>query len=362
MSVSFLFQVSSFKNRTEMVLCWDLCFLRMKFLRTFEDKLITIWVQIRDLFLYVFRHAIIVNGYVDDRTWRGIRHRNWGDDLNYYFLQELTGRPVVMYHNFKLANLLCMKNYLCIGTMIDAKNVVNSKSIIWGSGVSGLERSFVHPDHIISVRGPRTKDFCNRYGVKCPDVYGDPALLLSLLYQPRRWKLTPHYRIGLIPNIADTEHPVVADLLRNATAYIKVIDMSSYNCWKDIIDTICSCDFILSSSLHGLIVSDVYQIPNIWIRLTGKAIVGHLKFLDYCDSVERNIVKPVRIEKTSDITDLLDNADSYFSCADPEKVKELQDGLIAVAPFKLKIPRRSSLGPLGHFRSIPEKEPSNSIV
>ena len=302
-----------------------------------KSLILTLWVQIRDLYLYICRHAIIVNGYVDDHTWRGIRHRNWGDDLNYFFLRELTGRPVVMYHNFKFAKWFRLKNYLCIGTMIDAKNVVNSKSIIWGSGVSGLERSFVHPDHIISVRGPRTKDFCNRYGVECPDVYGDPALLLSLLYQPPRLQLTPHYRIGLIPNVADMEHPAVAELLQNATGHIKVIDMSRYNCWKDIIDTICSCDFILSSSLHGLIVSDVYQIPNIWISLTGKAIVGHLKFLDYFDSVERKIVKPIRIDKTLDIADIVDHAVLYFSCADADKVKELQQVLIKVAPFKLRL-------------------------
>lgn len=316
--------------------------MAMHSLRLFEHKLISLWLQIRNMYLYFCRNAIIINCYVDDHTWRGIRHRNWGDDLNYYFLRELSGRPIVMFHSFMLAKRFHLKNYLCIGTLLDAVNYSNAQTIVWGSGVSGLERSFVHPDHIVSVRGPRTKDFCIRYGVECPDVYGDPALLLSLLYQPTRRKLTPHYRIGLIPNIADMEHPVVADLLQNATAYIKVIDMSRYNCWKDIIDTICSCDFILSSSLHGLIVSDVYQIPNIWISLTGKAIVGYLKFLDYFDSVGRNIEKPFRIEKTADVVDVVDHVDMYFSCADPEKVKELQDGLIAVAPFKLVIGRRNA--------------------
>ncbi len=309
----------------------------MKFLGTLGDKLITLWVQIRDLYLYAFRHAIIVNGYVDDHTWRGIRHRNWGDDLNYYFLQELTGRPVIFYHNFKIAKLLHLKNYLCIGTIIDALNVVNMQSIIWGSGVSGLERSFVHPDNILSVRGPKTREFCIRYGIDCPEFYGDPALLLPLLYQSPPQNLIPRYRLGIIPNIADMDHPVIVALLHNAPASIKIIDMSHYNCWKDIIDLICSCDYILSSSLHGLIVSDVYQIPNRWISITGKAIVGYLKFLDYFDSVERYIEKPVHIEKIVDIADLAGHPDLYFSCADLERIKELQQGLIEVAPFKLKI-------------------------
>ena len=300
-----------------------------------KSKLLSFWVQIRDVYLYFFRHAIIVNGYVDDHTWWGIRHRNWGDDLNYYLIHEITGRPVIFYHNFKVAKWFHLNNYLCIGTIIDAVKVVNTHSIIWGSGASGIERSFIHPEKVLSVRGPRTRDYCIRYGVDCPQMFGDPALLLSLVYKPLHQKLTSHYHLGLIPNIADMEHPVVVDLLHNAPTYIKVINMSQYNCWEDIIDVICSCDYILSSSLHGLIVSDAYQVPNGWISLTGKAIVGYLKFLDYFDSVERYIEKPVHIEKIADIADLAGHPNLYFSCADLEKVKELQDGLIKAAPFKL---------------------------
>ena len=102
-----------------------------------KNKIITLWIQLRDLFLYIFRHAIIVNGYVDDHTWLGIRHRNWGDDLNYYMIGLLTGRPVIFYHNFRLAKWLHLKNYLCIGTLLDAVNYSNSNTIVWGSGVSG---------------------------------------------------------------------------------------------------------------------------------------------------------------------------------------------------------------------------------
>ena len=81
----------------------------------FLFKLISIWVQIRNLWLYYFRHAIIVNCWVDDHTWSGINHRNWGDDLNYYFIKLLTGRPVVTLFNFRLARRRNFKNFMCIG-------------------------------------------------------------------------------------------------------------------------------------------------------------------------------------------------------------------------------------------------------
>lgn len=298
--------------------------------------ILTSWVQIRDLYLYMFRHAIIVNGYVDDHTWHGMRHRNWGDDLNYYFLRELTGRPVVFYNNFKFAKRLKLKNYLCIGTLLDAVNYANAQTIVWGSGVSGQERSFVHPENILAVRGKKTKEFCDRYNVKCPEVYGDSALLLPLVYQPKGWKLKPEttrYRLGIIPHVVDLHHPVIEEIRKEHADEILIIDLAHYEKWTDVIDQICSCDRILSSSLHGIITSDAYGIPNCWIELSGKVLAGYFKYLDYASSVDRQFEKPIQINETTDITNL---TDSLFSCADREKIKELQQGLLAVAPFKCK--------------------------
>ena len=295
-----------------------------------NSRFVTLAVFFRDLFLFFFRHALIVNGYVDDHTFKGIRHRNWGDDLNYYFLQMMTGRPVVFCHNFKLAKWLHLRNYLCIGTLLDAVNYANAQTIVWGSGVSGQERSFVHPENILAVRGKKTKEFCDRYNVDCPEVYGDPALLLPLVYKvPRKHR----YRLGIIPHVVDLHHPVIEEIRNNHADDIQIIDLAHYDKWTDVIDQICSCERILSSSLHGIITSDAYGIPNCWIELSGKVLGGYFKYLDYASSVDRQFDKPIQIDKTTDITNL---ADSLFSCADSEKLKELQQGLLAVAPFECK--------------------------
>ena len=299
-----------------------------------KNYIITLWVQIRDMYLYIFRRAIIVNGYVDDHTWCGIRHRNWGDDLNYYFLRELTGRPVVFYQYFKLAKWLHFKNYLCIGTLLDAVKYSNGQTVVWGSGVSGQERSFVHPEKILAVRGRKTKTFCDRYDVKCPETYGDPALLLPLVYKAPR---THKYRLGIIPHVIDQHHPVIEEIRKNHADEILIIDLAHYDKWTDVIDQICSCERILSSSLHGIITSDAYGIPNCWIELSGKVLGGYFKYLDYASSVGRQFEKPIQINKIADITDLVD---SMFSCANIDRIKELQQGLLAVAPFKCRIQDR----------------------
>lgn len=300
--------------------------------------MLTLWVQIRDIYLYIFRHALIINGYVDDHAWKGIRHRNWGDDLNYYFIQMITGRPVVMYHNFKLAKWLHLKNYLCIGTLLDAVNYANAQTIVWGSGVSGQERSFVDPQNILAIRGKKTKEFCDRYGVSCPEVYGDPALLLPRFYEPkfrgeRReeigekkfWK----FKIGIIPHVIDLKHPIVEEIRKNHPE-ILIIDLAHYQKWTNVIDQICSCDCILSSSLHGLIVSDAYGIPNCWIELSGKIPAGYFKYQDYGTSVKRELARPLQIENLSDI------GLAQKQCQQWKKPEINTNALLAVCPFITK--------------------------
>lgn len=287
--------------------------------------ILIIWVQLRDLFLYVFRHAIILNGYVDDHTWRGIRHRNWGDDLNYYLLGKLTGRPVILYHNFKLAKSFHLKNYLCIGTLLDAVKYSNAQTVVWGSGVSGQERSFVHPQNILSVRGPKTKEFCDRYQVKCPEVYGDPALLLPRVYRPERGA-GDKYKLGIIPHVVDQQHPVIQEIREKYADEILIIDLAHYERWTDVIDQICSCEKILSSSLHGIIVSDAYQVPNCWIKLSGKVLSG-FKYQDYAASVGRPFDKPIKVNSVEELESL------DVECASPLTISALQEGLLKTCPF-----------------------------
>lgn len=319
-------------------------------------KVVSLWVQIRDLYLYLFKRAIIVNAWIDDHTWRGLNHRNWGDDINYYFIKELTRRPVVSLFNFRLARKFKFKNFLCIGSLLGMPGYANENTIVWGAGSFG-ELKGVVPKHICSVRGKLTCDILIETGIDCPEVYGDPALLLPLMYQPQRdappstfprrggalfetrnSKLeTKRYRLGIIPHIDDLHHPVIEEIREKHADEILIIDLALYSEWTNVIDQICSCECILSSSLHGLIVSDAYQVPSCWIELTGKILGGHFKYYDYASSVGRVFDKPYPVEKIEDVVYLSDNAESHFSCADAEKITELQQGLIETAPFKLKI-------------------------
>ena len=250
-----------------------------------------IWQQIRCSYLYWCRNALLINAYVDDDTWTGIRHSNWGDDLNYYFISHLTKRPIVFLHRFWLAKKLNFRNYLCIGTLMDAVNYSRESTIVWGTGVSGQDRLFTIPKEIRSVRGKKSIEFLQQKNMPYPALVGDPALILPLFYQPKNKE--KKYKLGIIPHVIDLEHPVIKQIQSKNSNEILIINLSKFDKWTDIIDQICSCESIASSSLHGLITSDTYGVPNCWIELSGKISGGHFKFYDYASSVNRTFNGPI---------------------------------------------------------------------
>lgn len=226
---------------------------------------------------------------------------NFGDDLNLFLVELLTGRKVIPYVYSISSRIKNKINYLCIGSIIC--QLTNEKSIIWGSGVlSPTDELPKKPLKVAAVRGPLTRDFLLKNGVDCPEIYGDPALLLSRFYQPN--ESNKKYRMGIIPHYVDKNHPSL-DVYRDADD-ILVLDVQQYGSFKSFINKLCSCQFIASSSLHGLILSDSYSIPNVWVQFSNKIIGGRFKFEDYFLSVKRPFKNyPVVINSSEQINNLL---------------------------------------------------------
>lgn len=224
---------------------------------------------------------------------------NWGDDLNRYLVEAISGKKVV----HARCQLLRKKYYLCIGSILQWHT--SKYSEVWGSGL--IEPSDVQScNRIHAVRGPLTRKELIRQGYDCPEVYGDPALLLPRFYQPKGDK--KKYKLGLICHYKEKNTDIIAKLTKNPD--IHFIDVMNYGKITDFIEEIHSCEYIISSSLHGCIVSDTYGIPNLWCRFTSyKAEGNNFKFHDYYESVNKGHIKDPYIfseEKTIDeITDII---------------------------------------------------------
>src|SRR5699024_7687362 len=54
---------------------------------------------------------------------------------------------------------------------------------------------------------------------------------------------------------------------------------------EEVVKQICSCEYILSTSLHGLIVAHAYSIPALWLK-KGYIDTDGFKFKDYFSSVD----------------------------------------------------------------------------
>ena len=133
----------------------------------------------------------------------------------------------------------------------------------------------------LAVRGPLTWELVRKSGGECPEIFGDPALLLPQLYTPR--KIEKKYRLGIIRHVVHRGD-------QNLGTGVKEISIlrCGYKEIESFIDELHECEAILSTSLHGLIVSHAYGIPARWCTYSdGAAIAGDgTKFLDYFLSVD----------------------------------------------------------------------------
>lgn len=222
---------------------------------------------------------VLINGFVSYKKGKPISE-NWGDDINLFFLREIINRPIMIFSQCSLAFRLNLKNYLSIGSTIDM--LCRNNTEVWGAGIIDENKPLrIKPHKVHAVRGPLTRKKLLEEGVECPEVYGDPALLIPRYYKPNVKK---KYSIGFIPHRSNLE--AIQDFTVDGTPLtlsndVLVIDLSRYDKWTDIIDQICSCKNIISASLHGLIMAEAYKIPNLWIEFGKPLIGGHFKFHDF---------------------------------------------------------------------------------
>lgn len=144
---------------------------------------------------------------------------------------------------------------------------------IWGTGIMKDDfkgywyEKYWYADHrhldIRAVRGPLTRDIYLKLGHQCPEIYGDPGILMPLIYQPKSVEKKKEYMI--IPQyVTETE-------VRKYFPDDMIISMNT-NDYKSVIDKIISCEKVYSSSLHGIILAEAYGVPAIFFRGVGAEI------------------------------------------------------------------------------------------
>lgn len=221
-------------------------------------------------------------------------HPNFGDLLTPALLKFYGFYPLFFYpHRAQLVST---------GSLIEHINP-DYKGIILGSGAIS-ETANVHFKNakILGLRGKLTKSILK---INDEITYGDPGLLASNLLKKRSLK---KYTIGIVPHYSDLENQIIWKLKEKYTSQISIIDVQ--NPPETVLSEIDECEYILSSSLHGLICSDSLGIPNRWIQLS-TLHGGDFKFRDYyslfeISSAQFKLIGAETIDELINTTSLVD--------------------------------------------------------
>ena len=119
--------------------------------------------------------------------------------------------------------------------------------------------------------------------------------------------------------------------MENGKGKVKLINLVDYGQCLDIIEQITSCEFIISSSLHGLIVSGAYGVPNVWAEFSDNIRWQYFKFRDYYSAVRETIPDPIKITFNTSLEELMEYKEEWR----PIEI-DLKKLLLA-CPFKLNL-------------------------
>lgn len=209
---------------------------------------------------------------------------NVGDSLNpdlYAFLTGSDSAPMTTDRHKH-------GKFVAIGSIMSG---VRAGDDVFGTGIMRPNVNYynrVHKARFLAVRGRKTRELLIKQGMKpeeIPKVYGDPALLMPLIYNPT-WDFgIGTYKVGYIP------HYIEQDAFWEQKGKLNkdelFINTATAN-WKSVVRKIKTCKKIVSSSLHGLVLAEAYGIPAEWVNYgTGKIVGGEWKFRDYLTGTGR---------------------------------------------------------------------------
>lgn len=257
---------------------------------------------------------------------QSIEHKECYRGLRYVFLETLKRLTGYVKKPLSSINYPFQNNLHAVGSILSWGN---GCSTIWGSGFMNESDGFKGESKVLAVRGKYTSEKLQKMGFQGCNVYGDPALLLPLLYEPKKIKSC---KLGIIPHMSEVDY-----FINNYADSNKIIDLRTFDVER-IIEEICSCEYILSTSLHGIIVAHAYGIPALWIKKHYINTDG-FKFKDYFSSVDIDLYDG--FESFEELLHDENKMESLFRLHSKYSLpncnlETLRTRLLGAAPFKIK--------------------------
>lgn len=203
--------------------------------------------------------------------WACRDENNFGDLIGPYLFHKMTGKNPI-YCQARFPTLA--KTYFTVGSILHHVRRPDV-AVVWGSGIIQRNSDFAKPARIHAVRGPHTRERCLSLGYDCPNVFGDPAILMPRYYKPQTHK---RFEVGIVPHMVDYRR--IANTVKEAE--VSVIDVCQPV--ETVIEEINKCELIIASSLHGMILAHAYGIKAAYTKYSDHLKGDGVKFLDYLES------------------------------------------------------------------------------
>lgn len=242
--------------------------------------------------------------------------KNFGDWLSVSLVRQLSGRDVI---HAKPNNC----DLVAIGSILQKvrSRPWSRKIHIWGTGFIN-QTAPVNAKHFYhAVRGRKTAALIKGANIS---TFGDPGLLAECLL-PDYKKIPKTCGIGVVPHYKDRNNPEVAKFAEKIpnTRILEVLSEPG-----EFLKAAAGCEFILSSSLHGLVIADAFEIPNAWIELSDAVRGNRFKFHDYYSAFGIINIDPLSLDNLK-LRDIEAIAESYGLPG----LEEIKAGLLKSFPF-----------------------------
>lgn len=208
--------------------------------------------------------------------WQHHRFTNFGDYLSLKVVERIVGDSVFVCDRMRTGGQ--GSKLLAIGSIFYA---AAENDVIWGSGINGRDLTkkyfFQHLD-VRAVRGPLSRRYLKEwFNIDAPEIYGDPGLLFPYLFPEFKKMETPLYDYIVIPHYS--EIGLFPKMESDQIVY-------PTEPWDEVIRKILASRFVISSSLHGLVIAEAYGIPARMLRVTENEPL--FKYQDYYEGTGRD--------------------------------------------------------------------------
>lgn len=228
---------------------------------------------------------------------------NFGDLLTPWLLRKYGFTPV---HAFPHRAQI-----VAAGSLLQHLDESYSGAIV-GTGLIDDRTCPLPRARIHALRGPLT---AARVRADSSVPFGDPGLLASRFVSSDDQK---KHVLGLIPHYVDKEDPRLERIRVENQGAVNLIDVQRKP--RQVCRDIASCQYILSSSLHGIVVADSFGIPCTWVKLSDRVIGDGFKFRDYHAALGIEVA-PITLDGSESLATLVDSTRPTPDCVEDKKVQ-----------------------------------------